>query len=142
MMRQLGIDMHVTCDKDQILEKLRENRELHSKLVAEARKGYIARAQEALAEKLSKLREGKVTELSFMLSVPRDFTGLYDTAIAMLEAHTEPTIELSAGEFRHFLQDEWDWTREFVAANAIYSGSTSEWAVSKGYIDEPIASPR
>lgn len=132
MMGHLGINMRVTCGKDEILAKLKANREQHSKLVAEAQEGYLAKAQSELEKKLGALREGKIVGLAFSLKVPKDFSTVYDTTIHMLEAHTGTTIELSADEFRHLVDDEWDWTRDFINANASYSSATRNWSVSKG----------
>lgn len=44
---------------DQILEKLKANREEHVLIVREAQKGYRVEAEKVLAKKLHDLREGK-----------------------------------------------------------------------------------
>ncbi len=132
MMGQYGIQMNITCDKDEILEKLRANLEQHSKLVAEARDGYVKRAATELEKKLALVREGKVVSLSFHLKVPKDYSTVYKTAIQMLEHHQEERIVLSATEFRQLVEDEWDWTREFFGSNSAYSAGTREYGLSKG----------
>jgi len=133
MMRHLGINMRVTCLKTDILLKLQENRETHAKLVAEARVGYVQAAREALEKKLGLLAEGKLVALQFSLAVPKDYTAVYDTTISMLQAHTGNEIELAADEYRHLVQDEWEWTRDFLTSNMRYSGSTSDWAAEKNF---------
>lgn len=133
MMRHLGISMRVTCKKDEILSALKKNRETHAKLCAEARVGYLSAAQTALEKKLGALREGKLAALSFSLVVPKDFTAVYDTTIAMLESHTGETIELDADEYRHLVQDEWEWTRDFLVSNSHYSEGTRGWAAEKAF---------
>ena len=127
-----GIDMTVLCKKDEVLEKLRANQETHSTIVAEARKGYVAKAKEALEARLDKLSSGKIVALSFSLRVPRDHTDVYDTAIAMLKLHQEDTIELGASEFRRLMEDSWEWMDDFLATNASYSGTARSEALSKG----------
>jgi hypothetical protein len=43
----------------------------------------------------------------------------------MLELHTDDTIILSSGDVRHFVLDQWDWSRTFYATNSVYSGSAA-----------------
>lgn len=133
MMHYLGISMNVTCNKKTVLAKLKENRDQHTKLVQEARVGYVEKAQEALLKKLGLLKEGKLAALTFSLQVPKDFTSVYDTTINMLEAHTGEEITLTADEFRHLMEDNWEWTKEFIGSNVRYSNSTQGWAASKGF---------
>lgn len=132
MMNQLGINLKVTCPKDAILATLKANRAQHALFVAEARAGYIQKAKAVLGEKLAALLENKPVALKFGLQVPKDFTTVYDTTINMLTAHTGDTVTLSADEYRHLVDDEWNWTREFLAMNAEYSGSTRAWSIGKG----------
>lgn len=135
MMTHFGINLTVTCKKDEILAKLKTNRDQHAQLVKEAREGYVAKAQEELSKKLGLLKEGKLVALSFTLKVPKDFTTVYNTTIGMLEAHTKDEIDLTADEYRHLIEDNWDWTRDFIASNVGYSKSTSDFAHSKGFFD-------
>lgn len=119
-----GIDsMQVTVKKAEALTIVRGNREAHAAIVAEAREGYLDKARKALSDKMEKLLKGKVVALSFHLSVPRDHTKEYDTAIKMLEMHTGDTVGLTAGQVRTLIQDEWDWKDRFYATNSAYSGT-------------------
>ncbi len=132
MMGHYGIQMNITCDRETILSQLRKNLEQHSRLVAEAREGYVKRAEADLEKKLALIREGKVVSLSFHLKVPKDYSTVYKTAIQMLEHHQEERIVLSATEFRQLVEDEWDWTREFFGSNSACSAGTREYGISKG----------
>ncbi len=132
MMRNLGIKMEVTCAKGEVLARLRSNREGHAAMVAEAREGYVAKAMEALTKKLGLLREGKVTSVSVGLNVPLNYTEVYDTAIHMLEHHTGETITLGPDEYRHLMDDIWDWSEQWIAHNLNYSPSTRAYGASKG----------
>src|SRR5690606_25863260 len=101
----------------------------------EARAGYVEMARAELERKLGALKEGKIVALSFNLTVPKDFSSVYKTAISMLEAHTGETIELSADEYRHLVEDEWSWTNEFILSNAGYSSNTRAYGILKGLYD-------
>lgn len=116
----------ITADVPGLLAKLRDNREAHAAIVVEAREGYIESAKVALSEKLAKLRTGDLVSLIFSLSPPQDYTKEYDTAIRMLEWTTDKTIELSASDFRRFVEDEWDWMEHFLISNAPYSGTAAK----------------
>lgn len=119
------LDMKVKCDKNEVLATLRENRQKHSKIVEEARKGYVEKARKALTERMKELEKGKITPLRFDLVVPLDYTKTYNTAILMLECHQDASIVLTATEFRNLIQDQWDWSRSFYVSNSAYSGTAA-----------------
>jgi hypothetical protein len=133
MMRHLGIDLRVTVDKAALLADLRRNRATHQAMVAEARAGYIDAALTKLAAAQAELKAGKVASLSFKLPVPKDFTRVYDTTIGQIEAHTGDTLTLSTSEYNMLVEDEWEWVRDFIMANASYSGSTRAWSATKNF---------
>lgn len=120
-----NIMMEVECDKKAVLDKVRSNREGHAKIVVEARAGFVEKAKEMLTEKLDLLKQGKLSELSVHLSSPADHMREYDTVIRMLEMHTEETITLGGEEVRMFIEDNWDWSDQFIAVNAAYSGTAA-----------------
>jgi hypothetical protein len=126
-----NMDLTTTVKKDTLLEALRKNREQHSRIVAEARKGYIEKAKQAILAKLDELQSGKVAALSFGLVPPADHTEAYDTTIQMLEWHTGQEVTLSATEFRNFVMDEWDWAQHFLHSNSMYSQTAASEYKSK-----------
>lgn len=127
-----GLSMKVSCKTGEVLSKLKENRSQHSKIVVEARKGYVERARKVLEKRLIQLKEGKIVDLIFRLSPPLDNTWVYDTAIQMLELHQGDTIDLTGTEVRQLIQDEWDWTNAFLEKNSVYSDSANLALASKG----------
>lgn len=131
MMRMLGIDMRVKCNTKDVIANLTKNREEHKRLVAEARAGYLDSARKELRTRLSQLDGDKVVNLKFKLEPPLDYTSVYDTALGMLSQHTENCIELDADTYRHLVQDEWEWTKTFVARNSLYSSETIAFGTSK-----------
>jgi len=118
--------MRIVASRDEVLATLRKNREGHAQIVAEAREGYVAKAQEALTRRLGQLREGKIVDLSFSLKPPKDHTDEYDTAIAMMELHQDETIALTSEQVRSLIQDKWDWTQDFLVGSAHYSKRADE----------------
>jgi hypothetical protein len=133
MLGYRGITMNVNCKKDQILERLRANLESHSKLVKEAREGYVKKASEELEKRLAQVKEGKISGLTFSLTAPKDYSSVYRTTIGMLEAHTGEDITLSATEYRQLIEDDWDWIHDFLVSNSLYSTGTRQYGAEKGF---------
>lgn len=133
MMRHLGINITVNAKKDAVIDALRRNREQHVALVAEAKAGYLKAAQDALNAKLDEISTGKPVPLVFPLKVPVDFTRVYTTTIAQLEAHQGDEIKLSTSEYNMLVEDEWDWVADFINTNERYSGSTRAWSATKAF---------
>ena len=125
-MRQLGVNMSVECDKEEVLHILRKNKENHAKMVKEARIGYAKEAAKRLKIELERLAKGKAKGLYISLAAPADYTSQYETVIKMLEMHKEPKIKLNANEVRMFVEDKWDWSQDFVGTNAKYANSVAE----------------
>lgn len=119
-------ELTTIANREDVLNKLRENREKHATIVIEARQGYVDAAMKALEKRLGRLREGKITDLVFQLRPPVDHTDDYDTAIRMMEWHKAETIELTATDFRCYIEDNWGWKRQFLASNALYSKTAED----------------
>ncbi len=132
MMRHLGISMEVTCNTSEVLGALVKNRAQHAEMVKEAQAGYVEKAKVALQKRLGELIEGKCVSVAFALAQPIDHTSVYDTAIHMLQRHTSATVTLGADEFRHLVDDEWEWLDHFLEINSSYSSSTRAFGEGKG----------
>lgn len=125
-MQRLGIKMQVEVDREEALRILRQNRSQHATIVQEARTGYVKKARAALEKRLDQIDQEKIVSLAFRLDLPKDYTGVYDTAIRMLELHQGTTLTMSADEVRQLIEDEWDWSDQFLAVNAMYSGTATQ----------------
>lgn len=115
--------MNIRAKKDEILARLRANRETHAAIVAESRKGYVERARESLRERLDQLESGKIVSLAFNLEPPQDHSDVYNTAIQMLELAQDEMIEMDSVQVRTLVMDQWDWSQKFLAVNAQYSAT-------------------
>ncbi len=127
MMRNANIQMKTRVEKAKLLETLRANLERHKAIVQEARDGYVKKVRAALEKRLEAVRKGVITNYSFSIAAPADFSEVYVNSIGMLEWSTEETVELGADEFRQLVRDEWDWQSGFLATNAAYSGQALNW---------------
>jgi hypothetical protein len=115
--------MKIEAKVSEVLFTLKDNRSKHHAVVLEARAGYLKAARAELERRLKQLESGKIVALRFTLATPLDYTDVYDTAIAMLEMHKQPTVILDSDQVRSLIQDQWDWTRDWVATNSSYSQS-------------------
>jgi hypothetical protein len=57
------------------------------------------------------------------LKPPLDHTKQYDTIIKMLSMHVDETILLGPQEVQNFIEDQWQWTDDFLLTNARYAKS-------------------
>lgn len=131
------MSIKIKADRAELLETLKTNRKQHAIIVKEAREGYINKAIAALEKRLAQLKEGKLTHLSFALAIPQDHTAVYDTAIVMLERHTDSTIELNAEAVRSLIEDTWDWSRGFIGSTIEYSPRAVDYASKIGQEVKP-----
>lgn len=114
-------DMKIEANREELLAKLKANRDAHKKIVEEARAGYIEKAKKALDKKMKALEAGEFVHLSFSLEMPQDHTREYDTHIKMLEMHQGKTVSLTSSLVRCFVEDEWGWKSHFIGVAANYS---------------------
>lgn len=131
---QTIIDMSVKVEKDEAIKIITANRELHKKVVEEARAGYVKQAQKELASRMEKLAGGEVVPLHFNLRVPEDHTSDYDTAIRMLELHQDDCILMDTATVRQLIEDEWGWSDHFWSTNSNYSKLAEDTCINKGLI--------
>jgi len=117
---------NTTVKKDELLAKVRENREAHQKLSREASTGYRAALLDVLETGVATLKGGKDVDASHIAGLlhdkPNDHTKDYDRVIGMLEMHTEDEVTLDARDFGRYVQDEWEWKDQWLTSNASYSG--------------------
>lgn len=119
-------NMSVNAKTANVLEQLQKNRAEHAEIVKEARAGYMDQAEKALQKRLAQLREGKLVALTFSLNPPQDHTAVYDTVIAMCEAHTDDEMTLDSANFRCLMMDEWDWMEGFLVGSSGYSSLAAQ----------------
>lgn len=120
---RLAQDIKLFFKRELVLAKLRANRARHIVILAEAKVGYLAKAQEALEAKLAEIKAGKPVQLNFSLSRPVSHLKTYDAMISMLEAANDESLELSMEQQQAFMVDQWDWQEQFLDVSASYSGT-------------------
>jgi hypothetical protein len=113
----------VKIQKFKLTEILTKNRADHREIFLKAQEGYRAAVISLLDEQLKRARNGKDADIQRFISItqPEDHTEDYDRVISMLEMSVDDTIEVSAEEFRNYVQDKWQWSRSWAISNSGYT---------------------
>jgi len=112
----------VRVKKEELLSILRKNKAEHRDIFLKAQVKFREAAIEELDRMLKAAREGQpfVLERIARLIQPKDYTGEYDRAIKMLEMSVDTAVEVTAQEFQNFVQDVWNWSRDWALSNSKY----------------------
>lgn len=83
----------------------------------------IGRFDKSNPEHVCKLTETitLIQAVSFSLKVPQDHTYDYDVAIQMAEWSEDEVIEITQSQLQCFIMDDWDWKRDFMHLNRMYT---------------------
>ncbi len=115
----------VKLNRENVLTRLRDNREKHAAIYAEAKDGYRAEVIRALTEALESASNGGKIITDIPDNSPVSMLGEYDTVIDMLEMAVDEEITLSQQEFKQYMRDEWPWKTTFLFSNAAYSSTAA-----------------
>lgn len=116
----------VRVRKGELLLRLRENRGKHAHEADAAAVAFLARlaadsrslvaAYEASDEReVRRLFEGIKA-----ITTPQTYLQDYDRVIGMLAMSVSDEVEITEEQYRHFVLDEWEWSRHFKTINASY----------------------
>ena len=115
----------VTVKKQQLIDKLRENKEIHRREFTEAMVGYwitFEHGLKVIQEKVKK-RDLAVDHSIPIEARPTSHEAEYDRAIKMLEWELSDEVTLSVNDFQCYVMDEWNWQRSFKSMHATYSNA-------------------
>ena len=107
----------VTVKLQDLIERIRINRNSHRELFLKAQEGYRKLVIEELDRMLADAKAGRPIQRSISLSEPSDHTQDYDRVIAMLEMSVDDTVTLNASDFDRYVLDNWDWSRFVRSTN-------------------------
>ena len=110
----------IYVEKARLLSALKENREKHGAAYEKAKAGYLKLAQRRLNEWLERLMNGELLDRAFLEAPPDDHTGDYDDVIQMMEWSQNDSIELTQGQFKQYVMDDWGWKDQWVTSNTAY----------------------
>jgi hypothetical protein len=114
----------VKVKREDLLTKVRANREAHRELFLKAQEGYRKLVIEELDRMLADAKAGRRISRSINLAEPVDHTYEYDRVIMMLEMSVDDTIMLDSQDFHRYVMDSWDWSRFALSTNSAYAAAT------------------
>jgi len=117
-------DKTTTVDKLKAIETLKANRSKHENEYKTALAGYkkkLARRLQSELDRLNTTAETNTFVLSIGLVVPEHHLNEYDEYLALLEWSHGETIEVTMDEFRHFIMNNWSWSRSWNQTLVFYS---------------------
>ena len=101
---------------EEILGKVKTNREQHVKNYNEAISKYNQKLREKLSEMVSALDNGADIELHELhIPKPVTYAGHYDKYITILEMTTDTAISLDENTFERIVMDQWEWQHDFLS---------------------------
>lgn len=118
--RHGSIDIEVTVKREELLERLRENREKHEQEFNQA----ISQWQNELQSSIESIKPNAEFEFPQSLEQLRDDCPVshvndYDQAIDMFGMCVTEEIKLDSDAFNTFCRDEWGW-KDSLATNRFY----------------------
>lgn len=117
-MRNFG-NRTIKVKKEDLIKQIKENKAKH---IVEYDKAVIAYKEEALKQ-LTKLTEkvnNGALDIKLKLITPVNNSENYDKIIEMFEWEVEEIVELSQDEFKEYVQDENDFSRNAKLSNTAY----------------------
>jgi hypothetical protein len=112
----------VQIKKEELLERLRLNRDAHRAVFEKAMDVYKVRMTELLESLIKRAKKKQVIPVAALydLPMPEDHTNDYDVAIEMLEHEEREVLTLTQQEFKRYFRDEWEWEQSFLANTTSY----------------------
>jgi hypothetical protein len=111
----------IKVKRQELLTKVRANRDAHRSLFLKAQEGYRKLVIEELDKMLADAKANLPIQRSVSLTEPSDHTKDYDRVVTMLEMSVEETIALEARDFDQYVMDSWDWSRFALSTNTDYA---------------------
>jgi hypothetical protein len=109
----------IEVKKDELIARIKENKENHIKEYAKAIVAYKVEAIKQLAEQTQKVKNGSVDAKLDLIS-PVDNSKNYDDILALFTWDVKDVVELGQDEFKEYVQDETDFAITAKMSNSAY----------------------
>lgn len=111
----------VRLSKSVLIDIVQKNRTKHEETYKKAVTKYCEKLTAELAEKLTKVKSGKMVTMSTTLPKPASYLKEYDTIIGMLKMSVDDIVEISSAEYQQYVEDRWGWSQHFLSNSTSYS---------------------
>lgn len=112
---------NITVDKQNLINKIKSNKEQHVKDYDEAVIAYRKEANTQLEKQKQRLEEGKL-DLHLNLVTPINCAADYDKVIEMFEWEKGADVTLNQKEFNEYVHDETSFAVTSKFSNSAYLG--------------------
>ena len=120
----------VRVRKDDLLERIKKNRDEHRAIFEEALEGWKKKVIEELEKRYQDAFNGKKFDIAIYLPRPEDHTDEYDTVIELLTMSLDEELELTQQEFANYALDKWKWQAAFLTSSINYGSSLGQFKAS------------
>jgi hypothetical protein len=112
----------ITVNKADLVRVLTENLASHRGTYEAAMRVYEDRVREWFETNLTHIKDGKWEQVRRTCPhpVPEEHTEDYQRALDMLGWDLGDTYELTEGDFDQYVNNNWGWSRSFMANSAAY----------------------
>lgn len=117
----------VRVTKEELLEKVIENRTQHMATYREARDKYHREYLDEVISLELLARDEQIEEVQekifalVRMEEPRSHLEEYNRVVSLLKASQDEEFVLSAREFEQYWRDEWAWKEEFINSTSRYN---------------------
>lgn len=108
--------------KDELLKILKANRNKHAEEFVIANTEFRKEAIGEMNANLIKAKEGGIIVRHLGCERPQSHTEEYDNVIGMLELTLDTKIDITFGDYKQYVKDEWSWSKQWEIANSKYLG--------------------
>jgi hypothetical protein len=114
--------MNVSVKKEELLKILESNKNNHHEsyeIAVEKWRSGVRKELDKFSKKLDDKKSG-VFQIFISLPVPEEHIDDYDRTIRMVKLDTRDILVLEEEDARHYLEDEWNWSRSFLSNTMSY----------------------
>jgi hypothetical protein len=118
-----------------LLEKLKQNLEIHKKDYIEACEGYKIKLAKDLEDALKVVQGTNPLQLKHLRAVvfnaPVNHETEYQEIIDMMEHSVDDTINLDSSDFKSYFKNEWAWSGAVNSTNSLYKSFAAASAAAR-----------
>lgn len=115
------MDVKLKFKVSELVTTIKKNRDEHEEIYKESMEGYRKKLVEELEKKLADAKEGKDVSHHIDLYRPTNNLDDYDNIILYLDMAKDEYVELSTPDFNRYVRDQWNWKKEFLSSNSVFS---------------------
>jgi phage host-nuclease inhibitor protein Gam len=113
----------ITVKREDLLAKLKENKDIHEKEYAELQEAYLDACEQKAKELVVVTKCRNFDSSSSFWERPQKpscHIEDYEVAIGMFEMEVNDEVVITQSEFEQYVLDKWTWARSFALSKTAY----------------------